>query len=365
MSASCTQPGCTGTILDGYCDVCGMAGDSPGAAPAGVTATGTLKSPRAANGDPCPQPDCGGKILDGYCDVCGSPALPGARVAELSALAETQPLSGREGTAATAGSRVQSAAIGSRRAGTAGSHATRRTRTGSQRMRSARLGAGLTVVPPAPPVDAAKAIMANPQVPEEKRTCSKCGNAVGRSIDGQPGRSEGFCANCGQQFSFTPKLQQGDLVAGQYEVAGALAHGGLGWIYLARDRNVSNRWVVLKGLLNSGDPDALAAAIAEQQFLAQVEHPLIVEIYNFVTHEGAGYIVMEYVGGKSLKQILKQRMAANGGAYDPLPVDQALAYILELLPAFQYLHDLGLVYCDFKPDNMIQVGDAMKLIDLG
>ncbi|THI94342.1 serine/threonine protein kinase, partial [Nocardioides sp.] len=255
--------------------------------------------------------------------------------------------------------------IGSRRAGTDGSLATRRTRTGSQRMRTARLGAGLTVVPPAPPVDAAKAIMVNPQVPEDKRSCSKCGKAVGRSIDGQPGRSEGFCPNCGQPFSFTPKLQPGDLVAGQYEVAGALAHGGLGWIYLARDRNVSNRWVVLKGLLNSGDPDALAAAIAEQQFLAQVEHPLIVEIYNFVTHEGAGYIVMEYVGGKSVKQILKQRMVANNGEYDPLPVDQALAYILELLPAFQYLHDLGLVYCDFKPDNMIQVGDAMKLIDLG
>ena len=232
-------------------------------------------------------------------------------------------------------------------------------------MRAARLGAGLTSVPPAPPVDAAKAIMAHAEVPEDKRQCSKCGNKVGRSIDGKPGRPEGFCANCGQAFSFTPKLQQGDLVGGQYEVAGALAHGGLGWIYLARDRNVSNRWVVLKGLLNSGDPDALAAAIAEQQFLAQVEHPAIVEIYNFVTHEGAGYIVMEYVGGKSLKQILKDRMRANHGAYDPLPVDQALAYILELLPAFQYLHDLGLIYCDFKPDNMIQVGDAMKLIDLG
>ncbi len=148
-------------------------------------------------------------------------------------------------------------------------------------------------------------------------------------------------------------------------MAGAIAHGGLGWIYLARDKNVSNRWVVLKGLLNSGDPDALAAAIAEQQFLAQVEHPLIVEIYNFVTHEGAGYIVMEYVGGTSLKQMLKERMRAKGGAYDPLPVDQALAFILEVLPAFQYLHDLGLVYCDFKPDNMIQVGDAIKLIDLG
>ena len=123
--------------------------------------------------------------------------------------------------------------------------------------------------------------------------------------------------------------------------------------------------MVLKGLLNSGDPDALAAAIAERQFLAQVEHPLIVEIYNFVTHEGAGYIVMEYVGGTSLKQLLKERMKAAGGVYDPLPVDQAIAFVIEILPAFQYLHDLNLIYCDFKPDNIIQVGDAVKLIDLG
>ncbi len=74
---------------------------------------------------------------------------------------------------------------------------------------------------------------------------------------------------------------------------------------------------------------------------------------------------MEYVGGTSLKQILKNRMRAAGGAYDPLPVDQALAYILEVLPAFTYLHDLGLVYCDFKPDNLIQIGDGVKLIDMG
>jgi serine/threonine-protein kinase PknG len=333
-----------------------------------TAAVGSATTSPAANGTPCQQVGCTGHILDGYCDVCGTPAIPNATVAEAvavaSAAAEAQPLAGNEASVATSASRVQSAAIGSKRAG-AGSHATRRTRTGSQRMRAARIGAGLTSVPPAPPIDAAKAIMANPQVPEDKRNCAKCGNPVGRSIDGKPGRSEGFCPQCGQAFSFTPKLQPGDLVAGQYEVAGALAHGGLGWIYLARDRNVSNRWVVLKGLLNSGDSDALAAAIAEQQFLAQVEHPSIVEIYNFVTHDGAGYIVMEYVGGKSLKQILKDRMAAKGGAYDPFPVDQALAYILELLPAFQYLHDLGLIYCDFKPDNMIQVGDAMKLIDLG
>ena len=139
----------------------------------------------------------------------------------------------------------------------------------------------------------------------------------------------------------------------------------MGWIYLANDRNVNDRWVVLKGLLNSGDPDAARAAVAEKQYLAEVEHPLIVEIYNFVTApDGASYIVMEYVGGRSLNVLLKERMKVTG-RFSPIPVDQAIAYIVEILPAFSYLHLLGLLYCDFKPANVIQVGDGLKLIDLG
>lgn len=373
---TCTQPGCAGTVTDGYCDVCGMA--PPAGAPAApassptagsLVAGGSTAGAGSVEGGPCAEPGCTGRVLDGYCDVCGTPGGPaGATDTADPAAGEDDPLHGSGGgtsSTATSASRIVSAAIGSRRAGAGGTSATRRTRSGSQRMRAARLGAGLTVVPPAPSVDAAAAIIEDPSVPEDKRTCSACGTQVGRGKDGRPGRSEGFCPQCGQPFSFTPKLQPDMLVAGQYAVAGAIAHGGLGWIYLARDKNVSDRWVVLKGLLNSGDPDALAAAIAEQRFLAQVEHPLIVEIYNFVTHEGAGYIVMEWVGGRSLKQVLKARMRARNGVYDPLPVDQALAFVLEVLPAFTYLHDLGLVYCDFKPDNLIQVGDAVKLIDLG
>ena len=207
--------------------------------------------------------------------------------------------------------------------------------------------------------------MADAEVPEDKRFCAKCGKPVGRSRDDRPGRTAGFCPYCGEPFSFTPKLVKGDLVGGQYEVVGALAHGGLGWIYLAVDRNVSDRWVVLKGLLDTGDADALAAAVAERRFLAEVEHPNIVKIYNFVEHDGAGYIVMEYVGGESLKDILKDRRAADGGHTDPLPLEQALAYVLEILPAFGYLHDRGLLFCDFKPDNVIQTEEQLKLIDLG
>jgi serine/threonine-protein kinase PknG len=359
----CTQPGCTGTIVDGYCDVCGSPG--PVTSPAAQSESGARQAAAKpdASGARCTQPGCTGTIVDGYCDVCGSPA----EAASHPAAEDQAPLSaGAAVSTITRGSsRLQSTALGSQRVSDNGSKITKRVRSGSQRLRSARLGAGLTRVPPAPVIDAAQALMKNPQVPEEKRNCSNCGSPVGRSRDGQPGRAEGFCPKCGTAFSFTPKLQPGDLVANQYEVAGCLAHGGLGWIYLAKDHNVSDRWVVLKGLLNTGDKDALAVAIVEKQFLAQVEHPLIVEIYNFVTHEDAGYIVMEYVGGTSLKQILKDRMRSNNGKFDPLPVDQALAYILEILPAFSYLHDLGLIYCDFKPDNLIQVGDAVKLIDLG
>ncbi len=348
---ACTEPGCTGSIVDGYCDVCGTPAASSTSAPSAATS--------APASGACAQPGCSGTIVDGYCDVCGTPGGTGSSAApaheQISSVS----------TVSRASNRLASTPLGSARATQAGSKLTRKLGTSSTRLRGARLGAGLTHVPPIPAIDASKAILANPMVPEDRRNCPTCGNAVGRSRGDQPGRTEGFCPKCRSPFSFSPKLKAGDLVGGQYEVAGALAHGGFGWIYMARDLNVQKRWVVLKGLLNSEDPDAVAAAIAEQQFLARVEHPLIVEIYNFVTHEGAGYIVMEYVGGTSLKTLLKQRMEANGGRYNALPIDQAIAYMLEILPAFSYLHDLGLVYCDFKPDNIIQVGDAVKLIDLG
>ena len=248
------------------------------------------------------------------------------------------------GTSGTSGA---SGGSGSRRSG---------SRRSSGRSARGRLGAGLVDIPPVAYRDPSTAVLADPQVPENRRFCGNCEQPVGRSRDGRAGLTEGFCRNCGTRFSFTPKLAPGDLVAGQYEVLGCLAFGGLGWIYLARDHNVSDRWVVLKGLLNTGDADAMAAAVAERQFLAQVEHPNIVRIYNFVQQAGAGYIVMEYVGGKSLKEIRRP---------GPVPISHALAYAIEVLPALGYLHDRGLVYCDFKPDNVIQTEEQLKLIDMG
>ncbi len=358
---TCRQTGCPGTYVDGYCDFCGFP-DPDGQAGYSVptaTAASTLEheQPAApAAGDPTAAPAAPGAPAGARArGEEGSSALP----PEQQAVVVPHVAGHRPGARGVPGGR--SVALGTAR----GTGATRQIRPGARRVRRSSLGAGLTAVPAAATADPAAAVMTDPVVPEEKRNCPSCGAPVGRGHGDTPGRTEGYCPQCRNPYSFTPKLAPGDLVGGQYEVVGCLAHGGLGWIYLARDKNVSDRWVVLKGLLNAGDADALAAAVAEQRFLAQVEHPLIVEVYNVVTHDGAAYTVMEYVGGTSLKEQLKARMAAAGGSYDPLPVEHALAFVLEVLPAFAYLHDLGLLYCDFKPDNLIQVGGSVKLIDLG
>ena len=294
--------------------------------------------------EPCSQPGCTGTIDEGYCDSCGHAAAKRATTGAVNN-------AGSRGSAISSG---RSSAVSAITTGT-GSTPRSRAATGSRRTRHSsrtttrrQLGAGLITLPDLPTTEPEKAILLNPQVPEGKRFCAGCNHALARET--------GFCGKCGQRYSFIPTLQPGDVIAGQYEVRGAIAYGGLGWIYLAFD-NVLSRYVVLKGLLNVHDESSATAAVAERKFLAAVKHPNIVGIYNFVQQGAEGFIVMEYVGGKTIKQIRQER--------GPLPIAEALAYVHRVLPAFSYLHQLGLVYCDFKPDNLMLEKDDVKLIDLG
>ena len=295
----------------------------------------------------CVEPGCPGTYQsDGWCDYGGhkapadfdasappAPSLPSTPLVQSAASAPSAPSARSGGTTRTAVART------------------------------GRMGAGLVGIPPARVPDPASVVLSDPQIPEHERFCAVDGEPVGRGRDGRPARTAGFCPKCRTPFSFVPSLGAGDLVAGRYEVVGCLAHGGLGWIYLARARNVDNMWVALKGMRESGE--AVALAQQELRFLATVDHPSIVKVLDFDSHEGEGYIVMEYVGGPSLRDLMRVRLEANGGAADPLPIEHALAFVVDILPALGYLHDEGLLYCDFKPDNVIQAGTALKLIDLG
>ena len=90
-------------------------------------------------------------------------------------------------------------------------------------------------------------MLVDPQIPERKRKCWNCGTPLVASPAPHAGPLSGTCPNCGVRYAFVPSLGPGTIVADQYEILGAIAHGGMGWIYVAIDRNVSDRPVVLKG----------------------------------------------------------------------------------------------------------------------
>ncbi|MEV4971731.1 tetratricopeptide repeat protein [Streptomyces scopuliridis] len=352
---ACQRPGCEGSYEDMgggelYCDTCGLA-------PV-VSPNGSLSSP--------PTGITGGGRSSG--------SGRGSRSSSRSSSGSSARASSRSSSRSSTSRRSVSGRLSRTLSGRLSTQSVSVRSSGSSTASSGRnrLGAGLVAVPDVPRPDPRSAVMEHPEVPERKRFCSRsdCGAPVGRARGDRPGRTEGFCTKCGHPYSFVPKLHEGNIVHGQYEVVGCLAHGGLGWVYLAIDRAVSNRWVVLKGLLDTGDQDAMEAAISERRFLAEIEHSNIVRIYNFVEHldqrTGSmdGYIVMEYVGGKSLKEIANERRTA-AGRRDPLPVEQACAYGIEALEALGHLHSRNLLYCDFKVDNAIQTEDQLKLIDMG
>ncbi|MGW3995158.1 tetratricopeptide repeat protein [Amycolatopsis sp. NPDC004772] len=211
--------------------------------------------------------------------------------------------------------------------------------------------------------DPEKLVLADPEYPEQHRFCGHCGEPVGRAYAGEPAFAEGYCENCGERFSFLPKLNRGERVGDRYDVLGCFARGGLGWVYLAADTALAGQHVALKGVINSGNAVLKAMARVERDVLVRLDHPNIVRISDFVEHPAPGggepdtYLVMEYVGGRSLRDLLKQG--------PPPRVEHVIVYGRAILGALDYLHGEGLLYCDMKPENVIHGDKRVKVIDLG
>lgn len=194
--------------------------------------------------------------------------------------------------------------------------------------------------------------------------CNRCGY---RFVDNGSGVDNGAAAI--GAISSSPNaatqavaLVPGSLLNNKYRISKTIGTGGMGAVYLAEDQ-VLKRQVVIKALLSDADPELVAQSVKEREFLASIKHASIVSIYDFITAGSQGYIVMEYVAGKTLDQIIEEQGK-------PFDIPTAINYMLGILPAFTYLAKLGLVYCDFKPQNvMLEVlkdgSQIVKLIDLG
>ncbi len=194
-----------------------------------------------------------------------------------------------------------------------------------------------------------------PRIPGAK-FCRGCGaNLMG--ITGPAGQ-----VNPSGPAASPQTLHVGSILNNKYKISKEIGAGGMGAVFLAED-SVLKRQVVIKALLSNNDPDLVAQSVKEREFLAAIKHASIVSIYDFVTIGIHGYIVMEYVHGKTLDQIMEENNR-------PFDVPEAIRHILGVLPAFSYLAKLNLVYCDFKPQNVMLESlkdgtEIVKLIDLG
>jgi serine/threonine protein kinase len=133
----------------------------------------------------------------------------------------------------------------------------------------------------------------------------------------------------------------------------------MGIVFLAKDQLLFRDLALKK--LTSGlnqDQNVIIRFQQEARALAQLSHPNIVQIYDFVQEENQSWIAMEYVEGSDLGSLIERR-----GKY---PIDDALRICIPIVEAMDYAHNRGVVHRDFKPSNVLIATDGVpKVMDFG
>src|SRR2546428_6036291 len=151
----------------------------------------------------------------------------------------------------------------------------------------------------------------------------------------------------------------GSLVDGRYRIQRKLGAGGMANVYLAEDQELGRR-VAIK-ILNerhANDDQFVERFRREAKNAAGLSHPNIVSIYDRGEAVGTYYIAMEYLDGRSLKELIVQR--------GPAPIHVAIDYARQILGALRFAHRNGIVHRDIKPHNVLVDSDGrLKVTDFG
>ena len=152
-------------------------------------------------------------------------------------------------------------------------------------------------------------------------------------------------------------FQAGDTI-GDYEILGPLGRGGMGRVFRARNV-ISNRVDAMKVVLPDleSDPGLADRFLREIQVHASLNHPNIARMYTALRAEGRLVMVLEFVDGESLDERLRR---------GPLPLNEAVDIVIQVLSALSYAHACGVVHRDLKPANIIvNKMSKVKLTDFG
>ena len=152
----------------------------------------------------------------------------------------------------------------------------------------------------------------------------------------------------------------GQVLGNRYEVGELIGQGGMAQVYKANDR-VLGRPVAVKVLRQeyTGDANLVARFQREARAAANLVYPNIVAVYDVGQDSECHYIVMEYVSGPTLKDIIRQRA--------PLSTDFALKVAEQVCAALEYAHKHGVIHRDIKPQNILLSEDeeVVKVTDFG
>jgi eukaryotic-like serine/threonine-protein kinase len=153
-------------------------------------------------------------------------------------------------------------------------------------------------------------------------------------------------------------LKPGDTFE-RYTIDAAIGHGGMGVVYRAHDSRLDRRVAlkVLGGGVDRGQGDGDARLLREARAAAALDHPNAVSIFDVGEHEGATYIVMELVSGRTLREVV-------GDA--SVPVATRVTWLADVARALAAAHRRGLVHRDIKPENvMVRDDGVVKVLDFG
>jgi serine/threonine protein kinase/beta-lactam-binding protein with PASTA domain len=153
--------------------------------------------------------------------------------------------------------------------------------------------------------------------------------------------------------------ERGQPFDGRYRVLGRLGVGGMATVYLAEDSSLGRK-VALKVMAEryAEDGEFVERFRREAQAAARLNHPNIIAVYDRGEANGRPYIAMEYLQGRTLKQVIQKE--------GPLAAERAIAIAMQVLAGLRYAHEHGVVHRDVKPHNVL-VGDdgRIKVTDFG
>src|ERR1700676_2842356 len=154
-------------------------------------------------------------------------------------------------------------------------------------------------------------------------------------------------------------LASGTMIDGRYKVHSRLGAGGMADVFLAEDEQLGRK-IALKLLHRrfAEDPGFVERFRREAQAAAGLQHPNIVSVYDRGSFDGTYYIAMEYVPGRSLKQLIRQEA--------PIDPVRAIDITIQILKAARFAHRHGVIHRDLKPRNVIvDDADHAKVTDFG